>query len=156
VKIEVLKISFGEIADEALQPPILHDGFGFVAIFGRSGGEPSPMFSTGERLPFPCIFHNQAYICETSCHFMLVWERDAERNLETSLWINIVRGHYALRIVGDLESEFVARRRAGKREWKENNLDIGSAWKHQKYKPGACKFNTKSLLFSSARTRPTD
>jgi hypothetical protein len=33
---------------------------------------------------------------------MLVWERDAERNLETSLWIYIVRGHYALRIVGDL------------------------------------------------------
>jgi hypothetical protein len=48
VKMEVIQISFGEIADEALQPPTLHDGFGFVTIFGRSSGESSPMFSTGE------------------------------------------------------------------------------------------------------------
>jgi hypothetical protein len=46
-----------------------------------------------------------------------------------------------------LESEFVARQRAGKKEWREKNLGIGSAWKHQKYKAGWCKLNTKSFLF---------
>jgi len=48
------------------------------------------MFSIEDRLPFPCVFGDEAYICEASCHFLFVWERDAEGNLEASLWINII------------------------------------------------------------------
>jgi hypothetical protein len=48
VEIKVVKISFGEITDETLQLATLHNGFGFIAIFGRSVGELQPVFSTGE------------------------------------------------------------------------------------------------------------
>lgn len=40
-------------------------------------------------------------------------------------------------------SEFVARQRAGKKEWRENNLGIGNAWKYQEYKQAVCKTEDK-------------
>lgn len=90
MEIQIIKVSFGEIADKTFQPAALHDSLGFFAIFGRSGRELSSVFSIEDRLPLPCAFGNEAYICEASCHFLLVWKRDAERNLEASLWIYIV------------------------------------------------------------------
>jgi hypothetical protein len=72
------------------QPAALYGSLDFFAIFGRSGREFSSVFSIRDRLPFPCVFGNEAYICEAGCHFLLVWKRDAERNLEASLRVYIV------------------------------------------------------------------
>jgi hypothetical protein len=35
------------------------------------------------------------------------------------------------------KSEFVGRQRVGKKKWRENNLDIRNARKHNAYKPQA-------------------
>ena len=51
-------------------------------------------------------------------------------------------------------SEFVARQRAGKKEWRGNNLGIGSAWKYQDYKPAVCKTEDKEpFVFSEGCDR---
>jgi hypothetical protein len=39
--------------------------------------------------------------------------------------------------VNNFKSEFVARQRAGKKEWREYDLDIRSAGKHRTYKARA-------------------
>jgi len=54
-------------------------------------------------------------------------------------------------------SEFVARQRAGKKEWRGNNLGIGSAWKYQEYKPAVLKTEDKGPFVSArAAITPTD
>jgi hypothetical protein len=57
-----------EVADETPEWATLHDGLGFVAISGSSGREFLSVFSTGTRLPLPCVSNDYEDVGKTKSH----------------------------------------------------------------------------------------